>query len=684
MSQIKFTAKKQGEQAYIDNIIVASNDDNRFDFRFEIESRKIDRVNLDDKFKINIYLPDKVEIERMEDPNWERDGDAIHLLQEGLMFSSYKFKWVGPSSSIVREGNIGGDLKNIKLRLSQKNNDGTANNLKANEYGNITATIDCSYGGKSETKEGSLDVSPLKVTILDEPTLLEGFKSSFCWLNGNMGHQGRLWSPYKEMEIGDEGWFKNTMQLVLVWTPNHLEDTTLYIDFPIAVDQMPDDAGIVSAASKEYFKLSLDPKNASIINEDDIWRLKKIGVKRIEDVNYQRWRLDIKKAALSKVPYYKSIYVHDLQCPTGRKPSFVRLSWAELGQEEIPEGNYHTIADLPKEVQPVITNLSVSTSEYYIGRCNNGSELLSCPNLDDVKLSWNIMPLVGDLFNLFSLSFDIDSENNGEDNINQKDGTLANWSNADFSIRQLLTGYPTFNDKAQSSCYSSIRKYKLSVKLRETKSTVAEKTVIVQYINNVIFVNQDAKGNNSGQSWKHAYTDLQKAIDFAKEGHQVWIAKGDYYGSKNLEWTQGEYFHAKNSMELYGGFKGGETTISERKANLYSWIKGTKDNQLAIGIHQQLMDNIPVARLVIEATSGVIVIDGLGFIGNYHRGPRMVTGNSFAECAVYIKKKDEQVSNCNLFVRNCSFTEFFKPSESSVINVAFPWNNKYDNCDFGW
>ena len=42
------------------------------------------------------------------------------------------------------------------------------------------------------------------------------------------------------------------------------------------------------------------------------------------------------------------------------------------------------------------------------------------------------------------------------------------------------------------------------------------------------YVKQNAGGNGNGLSWANAFTQLQGALQVAKSGDQVWIAKGTY------------------------------------------------------------------------------------------------------------------------------------------------------------
>ncbi len=87
----------------------------------------------------------------------------------------------------------------------------------------------------------------------------------------------------------------------------------------------------------------------------------------------------------------------------------------------------------------------------------------------------------------------------------------------------------------------------------------------------IIYVNPLAGGANTGIDWINAYTDLQLALSAATSGDEVWVAQGVYVPSVevDLDGSGGTdarevSFQIPDGVQLYGGFVGGEMTLSER------------------------------------------------------------------------------------------------------------------------
>ncbi len=86
-------------------------------------------------------------------------------------------------------------------------------------------------------------------------------------------------------------------------------------------------------------------------------------------------------------------------------------------------------------------------------------------------------------------------------------------------------------------------------------------------IEGILYVDVNATGVNTGVSWTDAFTSLQSALDLAISGDQVWVAKGTYNPSSDYGLGGGSrfcHFRLIEGVEIYGGFTGTETDVSER------------------------------------------------------------------------------------------------------------------------
>jgi hypothetical protein len=89
---------------------------------------------------------------------------------------------------------------------------------------------------------------------------------------------------------------------------------------------------------------------------------------------------------------------------------------------------------------------------------------------------------------------------------------------------------------------------------------------------NRYYVNKIATGTHDGTNWANAFTKLQDALDIAYSGDQIWVASGIYTPTHQtlLTDTRTATFPLLEGVELYGSFKGDETSLSQRhwKENL--------------------------------------------------------------------------------------------------------------------
>ncbi|MCP4442587.1 MAG: choice-of-anchor D domain-containing protein [Aureispira sp.] len=117
-----------------------------------------------------------------------------------------------------------------------------------------------------------------------------------------------------------------------------------------------------------------------------------------------------------------------------------------------------------------------------------------------------------------------------------------------------------------------------------------------------IYVSHSATGANDGTSWTNAYTSLKTATDVALSSDKIWIAAGTYQASAT---DRTATFSIRSNVEVYGGFAGTETMLSQR-----DWAANPTILSGDIGTQGDNSDNsYNVIRL--QNASSTTILDGL-------------------------------------------------------------------------
>jgi len=92
----------------------------------------------------------------------------------------------------------------------------------------------------------------------------------------------------------------------------------------------------------------------------------------------------------------------------------------------------------------------------------------------------------------------------------------------------------------------------------------------------IIYVDEDATGNNNGTSWTHAFNDLQDGLAAASPGHEVRVAEGIYKPDEGFGLTnndRGASFNLIDGVTIKGGYAGaGEPEPDDRNPEVYKTI----------------------------------------------------------------------------------------------------------------
>lgn len=110
---------------------------------------------------------------------------------------------------------------------------------------------------------------------------------------------------------------------------------------------------------------------------------------------------------------------------------------------------------------------------------------------------------------------------------------------------------------------------------------------LVKFTGDTVYVNYAATGANTGQSWFNAFTNLQDALQLARDSggqiKQIWVAKGTYYptGSPASN-VRTASFALVNGVKVLGGFEGSESLLSQRDpVGNPTWLSGNLGSRFA-------------------------------------------------------------------------------------------------------
>lgn len=189
---------------------------------------------------------------------------------------------------------------------------------------------------------------------------------------------------------------------------------------------------------------------------------------------------------------------------------------------------------------------------------------------------------------------------------------------------------------------------------------------------NVIYVKPD--GNGCGTTWDDPLGDINDAIELAwihtqtNDTMQVWVAQGTYHPGSERE----DYMQLQNQVEVYGGFTGSETQLSQRdwKNNLTIISANIGDTSTYYDNNYRLFKNEFTESNSVNSSA---VLDGFILKDGYcNEGPKK--GG-----AIFNKYASPTINNCT-FISNTIISSGGSAYGGAIYNIQS--SPKINNCKF--
>ena len=269
----------------------------------------------------------------------------------------------------------------------------------------------------------------------------------------------------------------------------------------------------------------------------------------------------------------------------------------------------------------------------------------------------------------------------GDQDITVESGGLLNFDTSNYSVPQTFT----LSAAEDSDNLNGIARIRISTPnlFTDVKVTESDNEPYV----GVLFVDDNAVGNNNGSNWTNAYTNLQDALNSsAKIGVQeIRVAQGIYrpdQGSGNIPGDRTAIFQLISGVVIKGGFAGvSEVDPDIRRVQIYETILSgdLADNDFDVNDpvvlpYEPTRADNSYHVVTGSGTDGTAILDGVTISSGNATYPSLTKGGGMYNIA-----GSPTITNCT-FIRSWAWVGggvYNSNSNPTLTNCTFSMNSGF-------
>lgn len=250
------------------------------------------------------------------------------------------------------------------------------------------------------------------------------------------------------------------------------------------------------------------------------------------------------------------------------------------------------------------------------------------------------------------------------------DGDELIWTIASQPSNGAVSGTPPNVTYLSAVNYSGSDSFTFKVNDGWVDSLPATVSLTVNPVPDIWFVDIDAAGTADGSSWDNAFNHPQDALDIAGAVDDIWVADGTYVQRSEPD---AYVVTMTDGVDLYGGFSGVETALSERDLGTnFTILDGENNARVVYGANNARLDGFTVTRARLNGmlnagvsptiaqcifeNNGLVEGSDGGAIHNVSEANARISSSTFTNnyrSAIYNEDSSPTIHNC-IFSNNLS------------------------------